>query len=86
MDVLAGADGLGEGRGRLFTHEEPHVGADAVLLVDNAEADAGVARVEIGEDFSQGGAGPRHFSPAAGIGVKRRGDEDPHQTDAALTE
>jgi hypothetical protein len=62
------------------------VGADAVLLVDDAEADTGIAPIQIGEDFGQRGPGPFHLAPAAGIGVQRRGDKDPHQTDAALTE
>jgi hypothetical protein len=77
---------LGEALGGLLAHEELHVRADAVLLVDNTEPDAGIARVQIGEHLGQRGAGPRHFPSAARIGVERRGDEDAHQTDAALTE
>jgi len=86
VDVLTGADGLGEALGGLLAHEELHVRTDAVLLVYDTEPDAGIARVQIGEHLGQRGAGARHFPSAARIGMERRGDEHPHQASAALTE
>lgn len=86
MDFLARGDGLGEGFGRLAADEELHVGADAVLLVDDAEAKPGVAGVEIGEHLTERGPAAFHLAAPARVGVERRGDEHAHQTDAALTE
>ena len=87
VDVLAGPDGVGEALGGLTPDEEADVGTDAILLVHHPEADARVAPVEVGEDIGEAPAPTFHLRAPARVGVKRRGDEDPHQaSEAALTE
>lgn len=67
--------------------EDAHVPADAVLLVDDAELQAGEAAVEIVEGGLHGGAVSLDPRLARGVGGQLRGDQHPHhQSGAATTE
>jgi hypothetical protein len=60
------------------------VAADAVLLVDHAEADAGIAAIEIDEQGGKRGPG-RLDMCFTGVGVQRARNQHVHANSAAST-
>jgi len=80
LDVAVRADGMARVPHHPPIDEEPDVGPNAILLVDDAEADAGEAAVEIGDEIGQCGALDVDGAGAAGIAVQRRRDPDAHQS------
>jgi hypothetical protein len=86
VDLLARGDRLVEGGRGLRAHVDAHVLADAALLVHHAKAEARIAAVELGQHFGHGGARALDLAAPTRVGVKGRGDEDPHQlSEAAWT-
>lgn len=55
-------------------HEYPHVLANSALLVDQPEAQPGMATVQVKENLAQGGAIGRHLAGSVCVGTQRRGD------------
>lgn len=72
---------------RLFVDEYFDVLADAVLLIDGAEAKAGIASVDLGEHLSDGRSARLDDILLVGVGSERRRNVDPHlESSAASTE
>ena len=67
-----------------FTNE-PHVRAQAVLLVDHAEADPREAAVEIDEQLGERRALRLDLLALIGVGEERRRDPDLHAASSAAS-
>src|SRR5262245_6039728 len=77
LDFVGWTQGPAHVENLLAVHEEPHMRAHAILLVDHTEAHAGIATVEVGEKLAYCGA-VRLDRTSARVGAKRCRDEDLH--------
>ena len=80
VDLVGGADRRLDGLGLLLVDEDLDVRADGLLLVDDAEAQAGVAPVKLPEQSGQRGAPRLDAAELRGIGSQRRGNVDSHRS------
>lgn len=55
--------------------------ADPVLLVDDAEAEAGELAIQVGEDLGQRGARGVDLGAAGGVAAQLGGDDDADDAD-----
>src|SRR5512136_155011 len=53
VDLIVRTNGMAKVAREHAAHEEVHVRADALLLIDHAEADAGIAPLQVGHHFDQ---------------------------------
>src|SRR4051812_35696512 len=74
--LVAGREPAVEGALLLAVHEDLDVRADRVLLVDDAEADAGMAPVEVGEKLREGRAVRLDLAAVRGVVGERARQED----------
>lgn len=63
---------------RVLVDEDLHVPTQPILLVDHAEADAGVPTVEVVQQFGDRGTLGVYHGLLAGVGPQRGGDPDLH--------
>src|SRR5688572_5502987 len=85
-NLVAGGEGRGDGGHLVPVHEDLDVRPDRVLLVDHAEADAGIASIEVREQLVDGSALRLDLAPVGGVRGERARQDHPHASSAASTE